>query len=226
MNLGTLAALAAAKAFGPEEDQRGLAVNDLLVRSFINSAYHRIERAATWKFSEARATLLFDAGSAYPTNQPDDIGLVLHLTDERGCTLAFHDLRQVPVGNRYRGPSMPLAYSIWSDQLEVHPAPARATSLDLHYYRRWADLVADSDVPLIPEAWHEILTDFAAAQTLLRTPPRAGRDLAESHARPFLDAWERGLGEMLDSPLVMVTADTVIAHEIADAAALGHGVDW
>lgn len=226
MNLGQLVELAIGKAMGPTEaPERLLAVNKSLVRALVNTGYHRIERAAMWKFSEAQATLLFNAGNPNPTNWPPDVAVPLIVFDpatER--ELEFHDARQ-----RFhitRSGARPETYSLWNQIITVTPVPTTSYSLELRYYRHWPDLLADEDEPLFPATWHEILADYAAAKLLLRAPARGERDLSESQARPFEQAWQHGLAEMLASPLAMPTADIILSHQVMDAVDLGAGVDW
>lgn len=229
MNLQEMEQVAVAKVAGPSQASRLVDANPLFVRAMLNEAYHKIERAALWKFSEAQATLTIPAGSQVPTATPTDLAVPLMARNlDTRRDLVFHDERQ-----RFHSADDPTSgqgtvqeYGIYGGQLRFFPAAARATTVALRYYRTWADLVAPTDTPIFPDTWHDLLTEYAAAKIALRLPPVAGRYLPESAARPFQDGWEQGLYAMTQSDLVLPTWDAVANHALQESMWRGEGADW
>lgn len=220
MTLAEIINTAIAQAVGPTETERILNVNREFVQAMVNKAYHRIERVEFWRFSEAREEIDCETNTRELPNQPDDIQLVLGMWNlSTGEPMRYLDERQYTPNQKARGRVH--AYSLWGETVRLWPLPVRADTLELKYYRKWRDLVAANDEPVIPEAWQQLLIDYATGHTILRIPPRGDRFLPASAAQPYLEAFEEGLAEMRMSPLTLPTADQVPHHDLEDLIAEG-----
>lgn len=208
MNFGEIYAAAIAQVVSLTQTERLVNANEAFVKAMVNHAYHRVERAALWKFSESEATVNSVAGQRNVTGLPSNLGVPLMVLDDASDTLLeYHDERQkmLPLTNT----GVPYAYSMWQDEMRLYPLPSSARSYTLRYYKTWVDLVDDSDEPEFPETWHDLLVNYAAGKLAQRLPPTGDRFLPHSLAQPFLDAFEADLVRMTDSPLVMKTWDKV-----------------
>lgn len=227
MNLLTLRNLAIGKVLGPSQaSTQGLDVNEAFVDALVNEAYHKVERAALWRFSEAEATLnlAIDATTAPP---PADMAVPLMArNEETERELLYHDERQVFLPPSSNGHRHVETYSFWGGTLRFSPPPKVATTITLRYYMAWPDLVATTDEPIFPATWHDILSDYAASKLVLRLPTQGGKYLPSSAAQPYEDAWRTGLLKMLDSPLTLPSSDILESHQLTQSIYLGEGVDW
>ncbi len=98
---------------------------------------------------------------------PTDTGKILDIRQSRvwNTKLRYIPARTLDQYFAYRNSvaQRPLFYSIngvdssRQYKMEIFPVPATAINLNVRYYKVLADLSSDSDVPLIPEAFHEIL---------------------------------------------------------------------
>lgn len=226
MNLQTLRELAIGKVLGPTAVERGVDVNLAVVNAFINEAYHMVERAALWKFSEAETVINLSAG-AETAAVPADLAVPLMArNDETDQELLFHDERQMFLPPGSGQPGQVEVYSVYANTFRFKPAPRAATSITLRYYKTWPDLVAETDEPIFPPTWHDILSSYAASKLALRLPPSGNRFLPASEAEPHEQAWQTGLLKMMDSPLTLTTSDNVESHHLTQSIYLGEGVDW
>lgn len=225
MNLETMTDLAIAKVLGPSQVDRAVDVNAAVVEAFINEAYHKVERAALWKFSEATVDYTLAAG-ATTSVPPVDMAIPLMVFNhETGLELEFYDERQKFLhASDFKGAVR--RYSLWAGTFHYDPEPTTATDLTLRYYQSWADLALPADEPLFPDTWHDILSDYAAAKLSLRLQPVAGRYLPSSAAEPYELAWRSGLAAMLDSDLVLPTFDIVHSEHLLTQVAHGEGLHW
>lgn len=229
MNFGTMKQIVPAKIAGPSQAQRLMDVSGALVGALLNEALHKIERAAMWKWQEAEAELIVLAGTQVPVTPPTDLALPF-MARNVGIRrdLDFHDERQrfdFSEDNASR-PGRIDRYGIYGGDLRFFPVASQDETIRLRYYRTWPDLVADSDEPLFPETWHDLLTAYAAGKLALRLQPVAGKYLPESAARPYLEEWEQGLYAMTQSPLALTTWDKLENHDLTESMWLGEGADW
>lgn len=229
MNFGDLKDVAIGQVAGASQHERLSDVGYPFAGAMLNIAYHKIEREALWKFSEAEVTLTIAKGSQVPTSPPTDIAVPLMARNVKTRRdLEFHDSRQRfhhsddPKGTEGRVNS----YGIWAGTLRFFPAASQEETISLRYYKQWADLSADADEPIIPPTWHDLLSEYASARIALRLPPVAGKYLPESAARPFQESWENGLAAMVASDLVLPSWDAVHNHALMESMAEGEGVDW
>ena len=221
-NFSQLVETAIAKAVPIGSTPQGTSVNTAFVGAMVNEGYHKVERAALWKFSEAEATLTTTVGSRSVTGQPTDLGIILGLfNDYEEIPLEYLDKRQGFFDPDAEG--IITNYTYWADTIEVWPTPTRADSLTLRYYKTWPDL-SGTDVPLFPEQYHDLLTSYAAGQLILRLPPTGNRFLPDSKAQPYLAEFREGLASMLASPLTLTVADEIYAHDIHEL--VYHEKEW
>lgn len=66
------------------------------------------------------------------------------------------------------GTGTPTFYYLKKNQIIVTPAPDTALPLNLYYSYRIADMVNDSDVPDIPEDYHELIALIAAEDAFIK----------------------------------------------------------
>jgi hypothetical protein len=224
MNLGQMIDTAIAQVIPLTSTDQLVNANREFVKSMINKAYHTVERRALWKFSQKEATINAVASTRVCANLPADLAIPLMVYSPKlECELQYHDERQ-----KFWGvdsvPGTVQAYGLWQGDLRWYPLPKAAESFTLRYYATWADLSADSDVPIFPATWHDILTDYAAGHLARRLPPTGDRFLPHSKAQPWLDDFNIKLEQMLASDLVMDTWDKVPNYGFEDnVLALG---DW
>ncbi len=99
---------------------------------------------------------------------PTDTGKILDVRQSRvwNSKLAYIPARALDKYLRYRNAvaTRPLFYSIngvdattRQYRMEIFPVPSTAMNLNLRYYKVLPELSGDTDVPLLPEAYHEIL---------------------------------------------------------------------
>lgn len=207
MIFGDIYGAAIAQVVSLTQTERVINVNEKFVKAMVNAAYHRIERAALWKFSEAEDEISAEAGTQACQDLPDDFNIPLLVWDnEAKDHLEFHDERQKMIN---LGSGIPSHYGMWDGELRFFPTPSSARTYTLRYYKTWPDLVTDAEEPIIPETWHDMLVSYAAGRLAQRLPPTGDRFLPHSLAQPFLDSFELDLERMKESPLVMTTWDRV-----------------
>lgn len=224
MNLGELIDVAAAKYLSATHALKGVSFNRDFARTAINLAYHRIERAGLWTFSEAEQEISSTPGQTSLT-VPTDFGIALllyGLREERELT--YHDDRQAVLPQDEDGE--PSHYSQWAGELRLWPTPLRQRSYLLRYYKTWPDLAADADEPIVPAAFHELLASYAARTMVLRTPPEGDRFLPASAAQPFEIEWREGIQAMFESPYTLKSLDRIPHHDFEALIAHGEGQFW
>lgn len=208
MNFGEIYRAATAQVVSLTQTERLPNANEEFTKSMVNAGYHRVERAALWKFSEAEANITSVVGTREATGVPVDFNVPVAMWDiEAKAPLDFHDERQkfLPLDNS----GTPEYYAVWGGDVRFYPLPKSIRSYTLRYYKKWVDLVDDTDVPEMPETWHDLLINYAAGKLAQRLPPTGDRFLPHSLAQPFLDDFELSLQRMLDSPLVMPSWDAI-----------------
>ena len=225
MNLGEIIEVASAKYMSATHALKGVNFNRDFARTAVNLGYHRIERASLWTFSEAEETLTSVPNQRVPSGMPTDFGKALIVYGSReGRELVYHDDRQAVLDQDVTGE--PSHYSEWAGELRLWPTPTREREYLLRYYKTWPDLVQDSDTPVIPAAFHELLASYATRVLVLRTPPEGERFLPASAAEPFDIEWREGVQAMFQSPYTLKSLDRVPHHEFELMVAHGDGQFW
>ncbi len=215
MNLGELKEAAIGQVVPMTATEELVNSNREFVRLMVNKAYHRIERRALWKFSEGEAEVSAVSGTKVCPDVPADMAIPLGIwSNKRKTNLVYHDERQRFLFRDDVGPVE--CYGLWEDDLLWYPTPKENESFRLRYYKSWADLVDNSDEPIIPEVWQSLLIDFASGQLARRLPPAGDRFLPHSKAQPWIEDFEVSLEEMANSDLVMKTWDEVPNYEFQE----------
>lgn len=226
MNLAELVELAKYQALGPSRSGDLLDVNDVVVKAHINKAYHRVENAGTWKWSEKEDDELVVSKGEYRLNAGlVDLGVpLLAYNVDSKTMLDYVDDRQRVQDADDRG--VINSYTEYGGELRFYPRASKDTTVMVRYYAKWLDLVDGNDRPVFPEAHHHILADYATGMMLLRIPPTGDRFLPESAARPWLQSWEEGVAEMIMSPLNLKTLDAIRVHAHDDMIFEGEQNWW
>lgn len=207
MNFGEIYRAAIAQVVSLTQTERVININEPFAKAMVNAGYHKVERAALWKFSEAEEEITGLVGVKAASGVPVNLNVPLLIWDPVAKDhLEFHDERQKMVD---LGEGIPTHYGIWDKEIRLFPTPSTARTYLLRYYKKWVDMSDDSDTPEMPDTWHDLLVSYAAGRLAQRLPPTGDRFLPHSLAKPFLDSFELDLERMKDSPLVMPTWDNV-----------------
>lgn len=182
--------------------------NKTFVRLMINKAYHIIERRTLWKFSEAEAEISATKGEKICPDVPEDMAIPLGIwSSRRKQPLSYHDERQKFLFREDEG--VVEYYGLWQGDLIWYPVPKYEETFTLRYYMKWDDLKEATDKPIIPEAWHSLLIDFASGQLARRLPPSGDRFLPHSKADPWIEDFRNGVEQMANSDLVLKSWDEI-----------------
>lgn len=215
MNGQELVDLTVAKLVPITDAEQVANVNTAFVLAALNEAYHTVERAALWKYSEDKATLTTVVGQAEYSEATDvsaTLMTVQHVYDATArCELRFLDQRQA-VHDYGDGTGVPEAWSRWQGTITLHPTPSVARALDVWFYSRWDDLTLGTE-PVFPPIYHDMLTDHAAATLALRMPPTGDRFLPGSRAEPHRQEFLGKLSQMLNDPRSAITEDEIVNHD-------------
>ncbi len=82
-------------------------------------------------------------------------------------------------------------YFLTKDKIFFRPVPTRADQVRLWYIPRPTAMSADSDEPVVPEEYHELLAEFAAIQCLRKT--------GEGIFTESMTIWKEEMDMMLES---------------------------
>ena len=78
------------------------------------------------------------------------------------------------------GPGPGFGYFITGNKINLRPTPTSVFQVRLYYIPRVAALVADSDVPGVPEEYHELLAEYGAIQMLAKSGEGLFRERSET----------------------------------------------
>jgi len=129
-------------------------VTDDVIRGLVNDAY--IEIAEKFRFHTARRICRFDTiiGTT-DYDLPTDAVELMRVRDNTSEKL----LRPLPdnmlaalTGTATQG--KPLYFHRYKNYVHLHPIPDAVVQIEIFYKVNMGLLVADSDVPLLPVAWH------------------------------------------------------------------------
>jgi hypothetical protein len=129
------------------------------VTKYLNFALRRIARKIdyyTEESSQSFSTVAGTAAYAWPT----DLGRMRYIRlDDDATVLGAVRLRDIDGSAVSSG--KPTVYALSGAGVVLYPTPDAAYSMLLRYYALPALMSADSDVPSIPEDYHETLTFYA-----------------------------------------------------------------
>jgi len=77
------------------------------------------------------------------------------------------------------GPGPGFGYFIAGNKIYLRPEPTFSFQIRLWYLPRMQDLSQDSDVPIIPEEYHELIADYAAIEILAKSGENIWRERSE-----------------------------------------------
>lgn len=153
---------------------------------WINQAYLALCECWTWPFTEATIT-----GPAPLTIS--DVRQILSVSDTTNqCVLVGVDRRDiVDVDPAMTSTGSPESWYLEDSVLKVYPASTTA-SLAVRYAKVPAELVNDTDVPIIPSRFQDLIIDGACI--------RGYKDSDElATAQTLQGFYDRGVNEMLNS---------------------------
>lgn len=90
----------------------------------------------------------------------------------------------------------PVYYTVWERQILLWPTPSVEKTLLVYYYRWPVEMMADTDVPEIPEAFHGVLPAWAAYRAMLADQ---NPSLADRYLREFNDGVMEALAALTDN---------------------------
>lgn len=161
MNLGQLRTAVYANIGSDPND--GL-LTPTAINSFINRALHSLEQEAEWPWLEMQETINVVAGTTSYT--PGASGgnwlRTRWLEDQNGKNMEWFS--HVELDDRYSNSStgQPKTFSVYGDQINIRPIPDGSYTLTHFYQRSEADLVNDTDTPVIPATYHTLIVDYAS----------------------------------------------------------------
>lgn len=140
----------------------------------LNAEYRTIFCMQPWRWREALATIALTASSEWLA-LPADFGIMKYVKLASNGTplpVADMDAKAMNRGDvRYRARSTPESYYIVAGQMITDPLPAGADTLDIVYFKGWTEsgagytkLIADTDEPIFPNEFHQILPERAIAK--------------------------------------------------------------
>lgn len=143
-------------------------------KNYVNDAYHQMLVSVPlfpWNELSTSLTVPGNVSLVYPLNRSVSLPLdcwsvlaVWDITDQfplvplEGRDQVYNEYpQQIEVGQA-------MHYRIFNNTLQVYPAPQVATTYLVEYIAKPVDLAADSDVPIVPLAYH---TDIVAGAVAL-----------------------------------------------------------
>lgn len=168
-------------------DTGNVVVSDTEWKSYVNSAYGDIlTRMPYAPWNEFSATVSVTAGSrsgTLPTNAFRVIA-VWNATD--AYPMVPLEGRE-EVYNQYPEQTetgQPQQYRLFNNTVQVYPIPTVNTSLTVEYLKQAGDLSADADLPVIPEAYHDLLV---AGAVMMAYKDDGNLQMAAAYAKEYED---------------------------------------
>lgn len=172
-------------------DTANVIVSDADWKNYVNSVYGNVLITMPYApWNEASGTLVVPASTRSVALPLDGwrVTAVYDQTDAypmipiEGRDMIFSEYpTQIEVGQ-------PMHYRIFNNLLEVYPLPQADTTFLVEYAHLPADLVADTDLPVFPEPYHDMLVTGAVGM--------AYRDDGNDG---MASAYEKEYGDMLQS---------------------------
>lgn len=162
---------------------------DANVTDLVNAAVQYLSMVEDWPWLEAVETIsCVNATDVYATAATAQRTIVLY--DAVGIPLERKPLDELV----HMGPATganPRFFGYRGASLVLRPVPSSSFSLTHVYVGTETRLVSGSDLPTMPQQWHDSIADYAAALGYLR----AGDT---TRAEPFFAAAERWVAQMRD----------------------------
>lgn len=148
-----------------------------LLTRFVNDAMHFIETDHDWPWLNASATITTTAGDdtyAFPADYRRTRSI---LAPSGGEPLPLRRYSIDELDSRWptSGRGRPEAWGVDGEQIILRPMPDAVFTLTHRYVKSEPDLAGDTDVPLMPTAFHAAIAEVAAWMALRRDKqdPRA-----------------------------------------------------
>lgn len=170
-------------------------------KRWVNARQAKLVDLAAWNFRYATDLVTATAGSSALTGIASDVAIVLSLQRDDGVVLTpiedvrefqrrYYDAAFTPVGT-------PEAFTVIGGGVQVGPQPVVTSALyELTYQRAATEMVADTDVPIIPWQYHNTLVMGAKAEGM--------RTLGIPLWGEFEEAWANDIAAMERSYLTTV----------------------
>lgn len=140
------------------------------IKFAINSRYGRLWALEPWSFKRALVSFAVSAGDSEFTLTELGLQKVEAVFSDlpSDFTRMYADRPEMALQWAETSSGTSAAYTLMGDTLRLDRPPTSATDLLVVGQKKWAPLVNDSDVPLIPAEYHFALVVGAAADMLLR----------------------------------------------------------
>lgn len=144
------------------EPTPGFVSNDEVTR-WLNRANYDLADAAGMESGTSQTITTSNGTEAYSLNS--DFGLVeqVELIDQNDST-RYYSLIPIDISERVDSKGTPRSYYILAGSLYLNPMPDGVYTIRVWYYKVGATLVANTDTPIIPSRFHDLLTLFAVSQ--------------------------------------------------------------
>lgn len=130
-------------------------VTNATLTRIINAAYREI--GAKYPFSELRCIKTFDAIALEARyTLPTDLAVLFRVWDATNqIKLQKRGVRYLATIPKGTPPGRPRSYVRTKDFIQLVPAPDEVISISIFYLTEVADMVDDTDTPVLPLAWHD-----------------------------------------------------------------------
>jgi hypothetical protein len=160
---------------------------------FINAVYHEICGMNRWKFLEKQdKSLTTVAGTDSYTLPFTDWRNLDAVRIEVTANQQFNNLNYKPeqqfreLQHIDRDQSTPYFWTYMNNKLMFYPVPDNAYIVTIDYTYEPPDLVADTDVPVIPQPYQDILVWGAVEYMAMRERDWLGRQFAQQKAQTLI----------------------------------------
>ena len=134
------------------------------VNGFLTRAVHVVEQESDWPWLETQETLTTTASVG--TLTPGSVGLnwlrTRWLEDQYGKNMEWYSHAELDDRFTNTQTGFPKFFSVYGDLIHLRPIPDGVYTITHFYQRVEADLVNDSDTPLLPATYHTALVDYAS----------------------------------------------------------------
>lgn len=173
----------------------GHELGDPLIKEHLNIAYKNFLAEAEFPMEETSTVLTITAGSR-SVALPANVFSVLAVRDDT------NNVKLTPMygwGNmfqRFPDPAEtgdPQNYRVIGPNLHIFPTPASNTNIEIFYSQEPADMVANADVPILPNRYHDgiVLMALSTAHLDDNDP-----DMAQTYASAYQSYVQQAVDEL------------------------------
>lgn len=169
--------------------------------NFINAEYRNVHGKERWPFLETidSTSVVPVAGTASyainlttPWRNLDAVRLSIPGQQPPGTTLNFQDPQELfehlQLDNQQ---ATPFEWSMYASKIWLYPTPDQTYQCSVYYITEPNDLANDTDIPLIPVPYHDILVWGCVERLAMRERDWLGRQFAQSEKELLLGRLER-----------------------------------